>query len=158
MIQSKFTEGVVGALLLRPQVVQNTTVNGDAVVEPWKIGRQMGVTIISAALASGVSFRTALQGRQRSDGTWVNLTEPDGAGNIGFTQQVDGGELDTEGEMVGSLDLTRLDSTTYDAIRIAFTETGNVAADVASIGHITDLYTHPSGETDDLWTSQRSGT
>lgn len=130
------------------QSITNTTVNGAALVEPWRKAAVLGVIIIGGALAATVDGAIKLQGRKRSDASWVNLTGLDGSTllEVTPTKLDDGGALEN-GVIWGEVQLDRIPSATYDAVRVTFQEAGNAAALVGIAYQLWNFYRLPSGQT-----------
>lgn len=132
--------------------------NGNTIKEPWKKGRQLSFIAILGAIAAGSVLSLKVQGQKRSDDTWATLKEADGVTDLIFTATGLADNDDGKG-VIGTLDLTRIDGTTYKAIRVL---AANAAAFDALIGVayvIFDLLRHPSGTVDDLFYKQtNSGT
>ena len=143
-------------LALAPQSVNNGTVNGPTISEPWKHGRQIVFTFLGGVWAATVDGIAKIQRLLRSDmSTWDDLPNAAGA-DLEFTQTLLDDTGDGESAIIrGTLDLTAIDATTYAAIRLVYIEGGSAAALVGALYEIFDLYTHPSGDTDDLWAKQR---
>lgn len=129
------------------QSITNTTVNGAAVVEPWKKASVLGVIIMGGALAATVDGAIKLQGRKRSDASWVNLVGLDGTTllEVTPTKLDDAGALEN-GVIWGEVQLDRIDSTTYDAVRATFQEAGNAAALVGIAYQLWNFFRLPSGQ------------
>lgn len=143
---------------LPPNDCDNETVNGNAIVEPWKKGRQLAFLLGLGAIAAGAALTFTVQGQKRADDTWEALKEADGATDLKFTAAEVADSDDGKG-VLGTLDLTRIDGTTYKAIRISVTNAANFSALVCVMYVIFDLLRHPSGTSDDLFYKQTdSGT
>lgn len=150
-----------GTALLSQSIAAGATVNGPTISEPWSHGRQIAFTLNGGAVAANGSLAVKVQGLKRSDGTtWEALKEHDGVTDLQFTPTLldDAGAIETSA-ILGTLDLGDLDGTTYKAIRLSFTENGGAGGGAFLIGaiyQIYDLYTHPSGTTDDLFAKVRA--
>lgn len=138
---------------IAPQSISGATVNGSAIVEPWKFGRQISFLLAGGAFASSSVGACTVQGRARSDGsTWSPLKQSDGTTNLIFTATAlaDAGALEG-GLLLGTLDLGDVNSETYEAIRLSYVESGSAAQLISASYVISGLYTQPSGTSDDLW-------
>lgn len=152
---NNFFHAVKFGRALAPQTVSNATVTGDAIVEPWKEGRQLSFIAVFGDIAAA-TFTLQVQGRLRSDGsTWEDVQV--GGTTLQFTssKMTDAGAADG-GALIGTLDLNVFDGETYEAIRLEGVEsaTANVPIGVAYV--IYDLLVHPSGETDEIFDTQRN--
>lgn len=157
-----FFHAIIPVQMFQSQLKAATgAVNGVDVVEPWKKGRELGVVINGGAMAANSSLEIKFQGKKRSDGTYADLLENDGVGTL----QVDPLKLDDAaaletGVLIGTLDLNRIDSETYSAIRAVVTENGGSGGGTVQLsitGLIFGLYRHPSGTVDELFDRQRYG-
>ena len=151
-----FQHNKVGVALV-PQSVTNTTVNGATITEPWKLGRQISFIALGGAFAATVDGELKLQGQRRSDSGWEDLKEVDGTTVLRFTDTLldDGGALEN-GAALGTLEMKRVDATTYKALRLVFTEAGNAAALVGAAYVISELLEMDSNATDELRDKQRT--
>lgn len=143
---------------LQPQSVSNTTVAGETIVEPWRIGRQITFILLGGAFASSANGACTVQGLRRDDGTtWEALKESDGTTDLEFTATAldDGGALEGD-RLLGTIDMGDIDGETYEAIRLSFEEDATAAMLVGAAYVISDLYARPSGDTDDLFSKARA--
>jgi hypothetical protein len=141
---------------LVPQSVSNTTVDGPAIAEPWKTGRQLSFILLGGAFAATVDGEFTIEGLKRSDGTtWETLLDGSGAGLVlTGAKYNDAGALEN-GSLLATLPLDDVDSTTYKSVRITFTEGATAAALVAVAFVISDLYGRPGGAADETFSLMR---
>lgn len=146
--------GLVAALSTRD--VNNTTANGATISEPWKIGRQLVFILTGGAWGSGADGICKVQGRLRSDhSTWQDVQNVS-ASDLEFTQtKLDDGGAGEGASLCGTVDLERVDSTTYEALRITFINGASASQLVSVTSFIFDLYKHPGDVTDELHAQQR---
>lgn len=151
---NNFFSSVVIGLALAPQSVGQATATGATISEPWRIGRQLSFILLGGVFGTAVAATCKLEGLLRSDGaTWQTLKEDDGVTDLGFTASklADTAVLEG-GALLGTVDVSRFDSTTYKAIRLKYVQaTAAVTALMAAAYVISDLYSHPSTQTDDLF-------
>lgn len=87
---------------------------GVPIVEPWTKGRQLSFIMNMAKISTGSNEATtnafAVQVRKRSDASWVALTSRAGT-SITLT-------LVQHTTRIGTLELSEIDSDTYDAVRL----------------------------------------
>lgn len=152
-----FERHVVLAHIL-PLSVNNTTAAGAWIVEPWQKGRQLSFVLEGGAIGTASTGTAKVQGRLRGTSTAVTLFEPDGTTELQYdpaalsdTAAFEGGAL------LGTLDLTRISSETYDAVRLLYDNDVAVANLVSCIAIISDLYEHPSTQVDYLYERQVHG-
>lgn len=153
---NNFFHAVLAGVALVPQSVNNAAVNGVEIKEPWKKGRQISFLFLGGAFGASVTATCKVQGLKRSDGTtWEALKESDGSTDLAFTASKLSDTAQAEnGSILGTLDMSRIDGDTYKSIRVVYDNDVAQAALVA-IGYIiSDLYTHPSGTADDLFSKQ----
>lgn len=137
-------------LALAPQSINNTNVNGTTILEPWKTARQIAFLFMGGSFPASTDTAITLQVQQRSDGSWVTLTDKDGSNVILQGSAYDDAGTLENGVILGSFDLSRVDSSTYKAIRINVAN-GAATGALYGAGYILfDTYTHPSGTTDVL--------
>ncbi len=138
-------------LMLRPQAVTNTTVNGATVDLKVPGPDHLLVILLGGTFAAVADGTITLQGRKKSDGTFANITDKDG-NPLRFTATLldDGGTLETSGIVCGTYPLAFLDAD-YDGVRITVQESGNAAMNVAAVGVLCNLReTQADQVTDDL--------
>lgn len=148
---NNFGQQVRAFVCISNAAVNNTTVDGSAINEPWKIGHQMAL-IASAAIPGASTLTIKLQGKKRSDGTWVDIVDKAASpATVKFTQAKidDGGQVDG-GVLLGTVPLDKLDSTTYSDLRVRAINGTASAVVLTVIALIVDLYSHPGSEVDDL--------
>lgn len=151
---NNFFSSVVVGLALAPQSVGQASASGATISEPWRIGRQISFILLGGVFGTAVAATCKLEGLLRSDGaTWQTLKQDDGITDLGFTASklADTAALEL-GALLGTVDVSRLDSTTYKAIRLKYTQsTSAVTALIGAAYVISDLYSRPSTQTDDLF-------
>lgn len=149
---NNFFHATVTGNAVDPQSISNATVAGNTISEPWKTGRQISFLLLGGDFAATGSLTVDVQGQRIDTGAWENLKEDDGTTDLEFTQTSmdDGGTLEN-GSLLGTIDVSRLDGTTYKAIRLNVTEENTAACLFGAAYVISDLYAHVSGETDDLF-------
>src|SRR5262245_53287241 len=127
-----------------------TSIDGDAITEPWKLGRRLTFLWIFGAFAGTASGLAIVQGKKRSDGNWENVVDKDGnALQIPAAKLDDAGALESNPAWA-SVDLSNIDSTTYSALRARFTNEVAVAMLIACAYILDDLYEIPSGQADEI--------
>lgn len=154
---NNFHHHTVTGVSIPPQTVSNATVNGNAIVEPWKYCRQVAFLLLGGVMAATVAATAKFQGQKISDDAWENLKEHDGTTDLAITAALlaDTAQIEN-GRILGTLDVSKIDSETYKAVRIVYTETATAAALIA-IAHIAfELIAKVSGESDDLFAKQRA--
>lgn len=147
---NNFRHQVEVGVALAPTTINNTTTNGSTITEPWKRARQIAFIFMGGAFPATTDTTITIQGQARSNGAWAALTDKDG-NNLALTGSVydDGGALES-GALLGSFDLSRVDSSTYKAIRAIVTN-GVATAAIYAIAYVLfDPYTKPTGQTDVL--------
>lgn len=145
---------------IAPQSVTNTSVNGNSIVEPWKTARQLAFIIMGGAFAASVDGSFTIQGLRRDDGsTWETLQDYDDPRQnliLSGAAYDDGGSLEN-GVLLASMDVSRIDSDTYEAVRLVYTEGGNAAALIAVSYVLYDHYDRPSGQEDETFSRLQGG-
>ena len=152
---NNFHHKVVIGQSLAPQSVTSATVSGNPIVEPQRTARQIAFILQGGALAASENGAFTLQGRLRSDGTtWETLKDKDG-NNLILQGAVydDAGALEN-GALLGTLRTDAYNTSTYEAVRIQFAESGGGAALIAVAHVLFDLRELPSGQTDQLFALQ----
>lgn len=148
---NNFQHAVLVKQHISPQDIKNAAIAGTWIDEPWQIGNQVAFIILGGAIAAGGVGALTVEGKKRSDGSAVQLTDVNGsplavpAARVADAGAVEGAAL------LGTINLDDVDSDTYSAIRLKWAETAdkNYLAAVAAI--IYDLYAKPSGQTDELF-------
>lgn len=151
---NNFFNSVVVGMALTPQSVGQASVNGSTISEPWRIGRQLSIILLGGVFGTAVAATCKFYGLRRSDGTtWDVLKEDNGSTDLAFTASklADTAALEG-GTLLGTIDVSKFDATTYKAIRIVYNQTtAAVTALVAACYVISDLYNHPGTQTDDVF-------
>jgi len=134
------------------QSIANATVNGSTILLPWKTGRQLSFLFVGGAFAASASGRLRIQQRAKVAGTWSTMKENDGTTDLEFTVALlDDAGTGENGLLLGTLDLSRVDGATYDAIRVTFEAEHATATQLVAVAYmISDLYSRPSSQTDDI--------
>jgi len=154
---NNFFHAAIPVAGLLSQVVNNTTVVGAAIKEPWTKGRQLAVMVNCGALPATTSLIIKLQQLARSDGTtWSDVQDYAGTSDLEFLQTLydDGGDGESA-VLLGTVPLSHIDSDTYEALRISVQNEAATAAPVGVTCVIFDLYEKPSGVTDYLFSACR---
>lgn len=139
------------------QSIANATVNGAELKEPWTKANQVAIVFLGGAFATSASGRLFVQGKKRSDASWVTLKQWDGTTDLEFTAT----KLDDAGDgesksLLGTIDVSRLDSETYSAIRVIFTAEHASATQLVAVGYLlTDMHARPTAQVDELWSKMR---
>lgn len=132
------------------QSVQNATVNGSTIEDPWFKGRELAFLIVGGTFGAAVAGQARVQVQKRSDSSWVNLTDASAATVQFPTSLFADGAGGENKALFGSIDLSRIDSDTYKAMRLVFQETGNAAMVIGAAYMIFDQRATPAGQTDHL--------
>lgn len=143
---------VLVGLALEPKATgTGGSTTGATISEPWAKGRKISFLLVGGDHGTAATATCVVQVQKRSDDSWVSLLDATGTA-VAFTASklADTGALE-DGTLLGELDATRIDSTTYKAIRLLYTR-GAQAVDtlVGAAYIISDLYTLPSGNTNEL--------
>ena len=141
------------------QTINNATVNGADIVEPWQTGRQVVFLVNGGAWPATTDFRARVQGKRRSDGVWETVKGKDGATDLEFTQaKLDDAGAGENGALLGTLYLNEVDSDVYSAVRLSLQNTVATAAVIGVTSFITDLQSHPPLVivADELFAQQKS--
>lgn len=150
---NNFWHATKTGVALAPQTVAAAgTGTGATIAEPWVYGRQITFLLMAGAIGSSATATCKVQGLRRDDGTtWEALKEDDGSTDLAFTaaSMNDAGAFEN-GMLRGTIDFSRISATTYKAIRLIFAATTQSYL-VSAAYVISDLYQHPSGDTDDLF-------
>lgn len=154
---NNFHHHTITGVSIPPQTVTDAAVAGNAIPEPWKYCRQVAFLLLGGAQAATVAATCVFQAQQISDDAWVTLKEHDGTTDLEITAALLGDTAQIEnGRILGTLDVSKIDSETYKAVRCLYTETG-VAAALIAVAHIAyELISKVSGESDDLFAKQRA--
>jgi hypothetical protein len=123
-------ENSVGGLAFKPQVVDDTAVDGETIEAPWKIGRQIVFDVIAAAMASTDDITVTVEARRVGTTTWDEIKQRGSSTSLSFTSG--DGETLENGHIRAALDLSRLregadgnlpevsgTQYSYDAIRLS---------------------------------------
>lgn len=158
-------EAFTNRVLVKPQNINNTPINGDGLVRPWKIARRMMICLIAAAMTTNDAITVKVQGRLASDGTtWENMKAWDGTTDLGFTVSKTSnggvGDYDTTGTgtgvagiVTGTLMLQKVNSK-YDAVRLQLVNAVAQNVVMGAVGVLMDLFYFPSDTVDDLFSKQ----
>lgn len=147
-------ENVKTGVALVPQNINNSAVNGADIKEPWKSGRNLALHLIAAAMAATDVLTITIQGKKRSDGVYEAVQDRNAVDLI-FTvsKTSDGGALEN-GVLLGTIDLERVDGNKYSDLRISAINAVAVNVLLACIYEISDVYSRPTGQVDDLLEKQ----
>lgn len=152
LIGNRFTHAHVCGVAFYPRAVNNTTVDGAAIIEPWRIGRTLTFLTVGSVPAGAV-MSCEVQAQLRSDDSWEDIDS-----SLAFTPSklANNGVADETGCLVGELALSAVNSDTYKAVRLRFQNT-NASSAIFGVSYVIgDLRHHPSGQVDDLWDKQRA--
>jgi hypothetical protein len=144
-------------IALPAQSVNNTTVNGSAIKEPWRTGRQITFIWVGGAFAASSTGRLRIQGLKRSDGTtWETLKEFNGSTDLEFTPtDFDDTKAAENGVLIGTIDLGFVDGEKYKHLRVTL-QAEDANAILGGVAYcISDLYQKPSGQADNLFAKTR---
>lgn len=146
---------IVG-LAVAPKDYNGVATVGATIKEPWTKGRQLSFILIGGAFASSASLTCVVQGQKRSDDSWVTLKEHDGSTDLEFTQTKLDDTAEIEGgALLGTIPLNTIDVETYKALRLL--PTGSAHSQIFGASYIiSDLYTSPSGQEDDLFSKTQA--
>lgn len=150
-----FHRQYVGLALAAQSIAAAATVNGADITEPQRKGRQITFILTGGAIAANGSLQVLIKGKKRSDGTYVTLKKKDGTTDLEFTATLmdDATQLEN-GVIIGTLDMGDVDWETYGGLRLTAIENGGSgggAVLLAASYVISDLFTEPSGMTDDIF-------
>lgn len=143
---------------LKPQNINNTAVNGETIVSPWRIARRAVVAAICGAMTTNDVITIKAQLRRLGTSTWddalnkagttLKFTDQSNANSDGTTK---GGQFKANFCAFGEIDFSQLKTTIadgaayeYDAMRVVMVNAAaqNVLAGAVVI--LTDLYAHPA--------------
>lgn len=150
LIRNFHHEHLVG-LALAPQSITSATANGPDIKEPWTKGDQLVLLLLGGAFAANADGAVRIQGKKRSDGTYVTLTDKNSA-TLQFTVTLldDAGGAESAA-VLGTIPLGAIDNETYSALRVVAQESGGGAM-LLGVGYIiAGLRNKVSGQTDDLF-------
>jgi len=144
-----FHHNKVGNALLPASIAAAGTGTGTTISEPWRRGRQLSFILLAGAMGGSSSLTATIQGLRRDDGTtWEALKESDGITNLAFTpaNMDDAGQLETDGYLLGTMDLNHIDGITYSAVRLVLVNDGTPAVVAGAAYVISDCYRLTDGE------------
>ena len=132
---------------LPPQSIASATVNGTAIDRPWESYKQLAFLLLGGAFAASASGLCVIEGQRIDDDSWEPLKESDGTTDLQFTATaLDDTGAAEDGALIGTLATSRIDATTYKAVRPSFTAE-NANAQLVGIGAILfDPIVWPSGQ------------
>lgn len=138
---------------LAAQSVGQATVNGETIVEPWKHGRQLSFFLIGGAISATAANTIVVEGRVRADSTWETIVSPVDDADVEFDDaNLNNADLLETDSLLGTIDLSRVDGERYNALRISITQATSAQTTLIAAGYlISDLYRHPSGSVDYLF-------
>jgi hypothetical protein len=147
---NNFGKMVVVGTSIAPRSLNLSTANGVAIVEPWRTGRQVSFLLLGGDFPGTTVLAINLQVRLRGTSSWVNLKKANGVTDIilSGTKFNDGGAMEN-GVLLAGLDVNRIPSDIYDAVRVNITNTVATAAFIAVAHVISDLYAEPSSQVDE---------
>lgn len=140
----------VAGLALAPQTVNNAQADGVDIKEPWSIGRVIWFLLNLPTILAATQLHVYCYGKKRSDGSYVRLQDVNGVDlEIPVAKLATGG-AGSAAVLFHSLDLSRVDSTTYSALRISLKNDNATAQVVGGVTYeIGDLYALPSSQVDE---------
>lgn len=150
LIRNFHHDHLVG-LALKPQSITSATVNGPDIVEPWVKGDTLALILLGGTFATNADAAVRIQGKKRSDGNYVTLTDKNSATlQFPVTLLDDGGEAESAARL-GTIPLEEIDAETYSALRVVAQESGGGAV-LLGVGYvISGLRNKVSGQVDDLF-------
>lgn len=156
---------------LKPQNVNSTKINGETIVNPWRVARRAIAVVTCGAMTTNDIITVKFEKRRVGTSTWDSVLGADGNA-LQFTAQDNsnsdgttlGGQLKNNFCAFGEIDFEQIKTTTddgasydYDAIRITAVNAAaqNVICSAAFI--LSDLYTHPASSAglDQTWNKLR---
>ena len=153
-----YESSFVGLAVAPQSIASAATVNGATIAAPWLKGRNISFIILGGAMGATTSLQVKVQQQKISDSSWVNMTRKDAATVLEFpAADLDDAQALEGGALLGTLDCSDIDGTTYKAIRLVVIENGGGANTVlfGAAYVITDPYSHPTGQVDKLHLLQR---
>lgn len=137
-------------LALAPQTVNNTEATGVDIKEPWSLGRVIKFFLLLATIPGATQLHFYVYGKKRSDGTYVKLLDVSGASLEIAQAKLASGGAGSAAVLSASLDLSRVDSTTYSALRVSL-KNDNATAQVGGVVYeIADTQNRPTGQVDEF--------
>jgi hypothetical protein len=136
----------------KPQNVNSSAVNGADIAEPWKYGKTLVLTLLAGAMTTNDALTITVQGKKKSDSSYVSLKQSDGTTALTFTvsKTSNGGVLDDtggDGFLMGSIQLDRLKSgltgDEFTALRITAINAAAQNVILSASYAIHDLYKSP---------------
>lgn len=139
----------VAGLAVAPQAINNAQVDGVDIKEPWSIGRMIWFLISMATIPAATQLHFYVYGKKRSDSSYVRLKDVSGNDlEIPIAKLATAG-AGSAATLFAGLDLSRVDSTTYSALRVSL-KNDNATAQVGGCTYeIGDLTALPSSQVDD---------
>lgn len=143
-------------LALTPTDIDGATVNGAALGQWWREGRQITFLMHAGALTgAGTELTVKIQGQQISDDSWVNLPGFDGVTDLEMSGTGFGdGEAVETAVVMGTMSSRYIDAMVYKDMRITVTEAGGAATEVTCFAIVSDLYAMNETATDYLFSQQ----
>lgn len=150
---NNFFHQVIVSPAIPPQSITAATVNGNALSEPWRTARQLAIVFAGGAFTALSSGRLRLQGLLRSDGTtWEDIQSLLSVDLEFPPAKLDDAGAGENGALLGTVDLSDINGVTYKSLRVTYEEETAAVAQLVSIVYVLfDLYSHPSGQTDELF-------
>ena len=155
LIGKNFFHAVKFGVALAPQTVSNGTASGPAISEPWKLGRQISF-IAGFGDIGAATFTLKVQGLLRSDGTTWEDVQVDSTDLAFLSSKMTDAAAADGAALIGTLDLNVFDGVTYESIRLQGVESATANVPIGVVYVISDLLRHPSGETDEIFDTQRN--
>lgn len=154
---NNFVQAVKFGTAIPAQSITAATVNGNAISEPWRDGRQLSFVFVGGAFVALSSGRLKVQGLRRDDGTtWEDIQTPAGVDLEFEPTKLDDAGAGENGTLIGTIDMADVDGVTYKSLRAQYIEETAAVAQIVAVAYIiSDLYERPSGMTDELFALQR---
>lgn len=147
---NNFFYKVIAGQSIAPQIINNTTVNGATILEPWGTARQLTFIYNGGAYVAGALGTLKVQVQARVGGAWSDLVDTSAAVvKFDDADLVDGGSGEN-GVLIGTLRLGDIDAETYKAVRCVYVNAAAFDAGVAVSHILSDRYDHPSAQADEL--------
>lgn len=150
MIGHNFHHCVKTGNAFSAQTLNNSTVAGNAIAEPWRNFRQLSFLLLGGAFAASAQLAITVQGQKRADDAWEALKDSGGSDLVFDPAKLGDGDDIENGALLGTVPLKDVDTDTYKAVRLSITESGTANALIA-VGYIlSDPFAKVTGQADEL--------